>query len=149
MRRRVRRRLCPAAEAAQADASLNAALDAEGEVAAGEEASSAALDDDDVWDYEGNPENTMLNETEALAEVDEEGADAEAAALAAAALAADASLNAELDAEEEVAAREERDRDRHEWHLQIRIAPARLRGGAEWMWAEERKRAQRAREAGV
>ena len=57
----------------------------------------------------------MLNETEALAEVDEEGADAEAAALAAAALAADASLNAELDAEEEVAAREER--DRHEWHL--------------------------------
>ena len=147
MRGRVRRRLCPAAEAAQADASLNAALDAEEEVAAGEEASSAALDDDDVWDYEGNPENTMLNETEALAEVDEEGADAEAAALAAAALAVDASLNAELDAEEEVAAREER--DRHEWHLQIRIAPPRLRGGTEWMWAQERRRAQRAREAGV
>ena len=62
---------------------------------------------------------------------------------------ADASLNAALDAEEEVAAREERDRDRHEWHLQIRMAPARLRGGTEWMWAEERKRAQRAREAGV
>ena len=60
---------------------------------------------------------------------------------------ADASLNAALDAEEEVAAREER--DRHEWHLQIRMAPARLRGGTEWMWAEERKRAQRAREAGV
>ena len=103
----------------------------------------------DVWNYEGNPEITMRNETDALAEVDEEGADAEAAALAAAALAVDASLNAELDAEEEVAAREERDRDRHEWHLQIRIAPARLRGGTEWMWAEERKRAQRAREAGV
>ena len=75
----------------------------------------------------------------------------------AAALAADESLNAELDAEEEVAAREERDeevaareeRDRHEWHLQIRMAPARLRGGTEWMWAEERKRAQRARDAGV
>ena len=113
-----------AALAAQADAQAGAESEAE------TEALSAALDDEEEGRHRRMRRRLRRRVRRRLCRAQ-----------------ADASLNAALDAEEEVAAREER--DRHEWHLQIRMAPARLRGGTEWMWAEERKRAQRAREAGV